>query len=292
MLSEPNKGPQVLLNCLQSGDDWGSDETKYGTTKIPCHSEWYSKDSAFALTYYNCQTRYGKSAQTCVETDGTRLEARRTDPELMNRLLSFTEYKFASFKNKLAQQCCASREKCHKRFSSTTLKITDDSKFSASYHSDSSVTGTNYIEVTTAKLAASLNQENIERVLLVELAHACQFALISESPSDYRKFTGDRCSIDSGRLMFQEGLGAELAQCVEAELQSQIAEIPESQRDKYCFGKWYREAFSDMKFRSEFSSVYHWTYDFMRRSKATNYASVYKYIECGITPEFKKRLCQ
>lgn len=291
-LSSPVEGPQVLLNCLQSGDEWGSDGAKYGVTKIPCYSDWYSKDTFFDLTYYNCQARYGKSAQTCVETDPAKVEVRRTDPELMRQMISFTEYKFESFKNKLAGECCGQSQKCLERFSSTELNVKDSSSFYASYVSDSSPTGVNYIEMSTAKIAASMNQENIERVLLVELAHSCQFAKISESSENYRKFTTDRCSVESGKLMFKEGLGPELSQCVDEELTKQIAAIPPSERGKYCFGKWYREAFSDMKFRSEFTSLYHWTYDFMRRSKASNYGSVYKYISCGIKPEFKSQICK
>jgi len=210
----------------------------------------------------------------------------------MKEMEDYASDKFSQYKEKLEKSCCGGKTQCLDRFRSTGLRFTDSLKAEASYNSDTNPSGLNRIDISLGKMASTMNKESLERVLLVELAHACQFALISESPEDYRFFTTDRCSVESGRKMFMEGLGEEMGSCLDQELQAQIAAIPESQKGKYCFGKWYREAFSDMKFRSEFTSIYHWTYDFLRRSQHQNYASVYKYIRCGITPEIRGQVCK
>jgi hypothetical protein len=292
-LSGPVQGPEALLTCVNGIEsDWRRDSEAHGTQKFTCPTNWYEKDFHFDLAYYHCQTRYGKSAQTCTELDKNKISARASDEKLIEQMSTFSHARFAEYKSQLIDQCCGDKSQCRKRFSETRLELTSELSSSASYHSDSSPSGRNLITITKGKLASTMNQESLERVLLVELAHACQFALISESTSDYRKFTTDRCSVESGRLMFKEGLGEEMASCVDQELQAQISAIPEAEKGKYCFGKWYREAFSDMKFRSEFKSIYHWTYDFLRRSQHQNYGSVYKYINCGLTPEIKSQVCK
>ena len=292
-LSGPLQGPEALLTCVNGLEtEWKKDSEAYGTQKFDCPQNWYEKDFHFDLAYYHCQTRYGKSAQTCSELDKNKINARAADNLLIEKMSDFTVKRFAEYKTQLIDGCCADKAQCRKRFSETKLELTPELSSSATYHSDSSPHGRNLITISKGKLASTMNQESLERVLLVELAHACQFALISESPADYKTFTTDRCSVESGRLMFKEGLGEEMSSCVDQELQAQIRAIPEAEKGKYCFGKWYREAFSDMKFRSEFNSIYHWTYDFLRRSQHQNYGSVYKYINCGLTPDIKSQVCR
>lgn len=271
---------------------WKRDHLSNGPVKLDCPADWYAKDFHFDLAYYHCQTRYGKSAQTCSELDAQKVIARTQDHELIQRMTNFTKTKFEEYKEKLASQCCGTKSTCLQRFSSTQLVISDRSEISASYLSDSSPTGRNIVEITERKMASTMNQESLERVILVELAHSCQFALVSESKDKYRTFTTNPCSIEAGKQMFIEGLGEEMGSCLDQELKAQISAIPESEKGKYCFGKWYREAFSDMKFRSEFKSIYHWTYDFLRRSQHKNYGSVYKYIKCGVTTSLKEQVCK
>lgn len=278
--------------CAEESGGWKRDADEYGAIKLDCPKDWYEKDFHFDLAYYHCQTRYGKSAQTCTELDNHKILERAANPTLIKEMEDFASDRFSEYKESLGRTCCEGKPQCLNRFRSTGLRFTESTKSEASYLSDSNPNGLNRIEISRGKLASTMNKESLERVLLVELAHACQFALISESKEDYKVFTTDRCAVDSGRKMFMEGLGQEVGSCIDQELQSQIAAIPESERGKYCFGKWYREAFSDMKFRSEFKSIYHWTYDFLRRSQHKNYASVYKYIRCGMTPEIRSQVCK
>lgn len=291
ILASGKASPEVSDQCSLF-TEWNRDATTVGPVKLDCPTDWYAKKFHFDLAYYHCQTRYGKSAQTCSEQDQTKIMARTNDAALMDKIKNFTKNRFQEYKMDLAKKCCGTKEQCLIRFESTILTINNEPKTEASYLSDSSPNGRSIIDISERKLATAMNQESVERILLVELAHSCQFALISESDADYAKFTSDRCSIDSGRLMFKEGLDPEVGSCVDKELQSQIAAIPDANRGKYCFGKWYREAFSDMKFRSEFKSIYHWTYDFLRRSQHTNYGSVYKYISCGVTQDLKDQVCK
>lgn len=287
-----NDSVTVQSACMEEDNLWKRDADQYGPIKLACPSDWYAKDFHFDLAYYHCQTRYGKSAQTCTELDANKVIQRAGNSALIKEMEDFASDRFSDYKEKLGKTCCEGKAQCLNRFNSTALRFTEETKSEASYLSDTNPNGLNRIEISRGKMASTMNRESLERVLLVELAHACQFALISESAADYKFFTTDRCSVESGRKMFLEGLGPEVGSCVDQELQAQIAAIPETERGKYCFGKWYREAFSDMKFRSEFKSIYHWTYDFLRRSQHKNYASVYKYIRCGMTPEIRSQVCK
>lgn len=280
------------MSCSENPSSWQRDSEAYGAVKLDCPKNWYEKDFHFDLAYYHCQTRYGKSAQTCTELDQDKVAARAQNPILIKEMEDFASERFSFYKESMEKSCCQGKAQCLNRFRSTGLRFTDSLKSEASYNSDTNPNGLNRIDISRGKMASTMNKESLERVLLVELAHACQFALISESNEDYRFFTTDRCSVESGKKMFIEGLGEELGSCLDKEIQAQIAAIPESEKGKYCFGKWYREAFSDMKFRSEFKSIYHWTYDFLRRSQHKNYASVYKYIRCGMTPEIQGQVCK
>lgn len=283
-----------ISSTLQNSTSWNWDHESPGPQKLTCPENWddKTKDFHFDLAYYHCQERYGKSAQTCAERDPAKIQARAQNIELLEEMVTFAEKSFEDYKSKLAVQCCGSRTRCLKNFKATKLEILPDLVLEAGYVSSVSQFHENKVEITHGKLASAMNRESVERVLLVELAHACQFAVVSESESDYQKFTVDACDPTLSRNMFQAELGAEVGKCLDGELQSQIQAIPEEKRQNFCFGKWYREAFSDMKFRSEFTSIYHWTYDFLRRSQHKNYGSVYRYIKCGVTPELKAQVCK
>jgi hypothetical protein len=293
LLSGPIPGPKVQqLPCTQCQSEWKRDADSTEIPKFQCPVDWYEKDFHYDLAYYLCRARYGDTALTCSEMNQGKVSLRAQKPELMKQITEFTQKKFEIYKRDLAQQCCGSKKKCLERFSGTQLRLTSGMDIRASYISDGFPQGTNIVEISMGKLASAMNQESVERVILVELAHACQFALVSESPSDYDTFTSDKCSIKSGSMKYMEGLGTEMASCLNHHLQKQIEAIPEKKRHKYCFGKWYREAFSDMKFRSEFTSIYHWTYDFLRRSHSTDHGNVLNYIKCGVTPELKAQVCK
>jgi len=288
-------GPvRSISSQLQDSSSWSSDHENPGPRKLTCPKNWddKTKDFHFDLAYYHCQERYGKSAQTCAERDQAKIEARASNTQLLDEMIAFTERSFENYKSNLADQCCGTRDRCLTNFKATKLEILSDLNADARYVSTVSSFGMNTVQVTHGKLASAMNRESVERVLLVELAHACQFAVVSESESDYRKFTVNACDETLSRSMFEAELGSEMGKCLDEELQSQIKAIPEESKKNFCFGKWYREAFSDMKFRSEFTSIYHWTYDFLRRSQHKNYASVFRYIKCGVTPELKAQVCK
>ena len=288
--------PQCSIDPSDPLNYFESDQEKEGFKKVPCPIPW--NDRAFFWHVHNqyCSKRFGTTGFNCVESDTEKIHARSSNTELMSKMLLLTESKFQTYKQSLASECCGEKKKCLKRFSQVNLKIDSSTKVEARYDSDMSAENPHHndIVITRGKLASAYNTENIERVLLVELAHACQFALISESKEDYQRFTHpkSRCDKTSGELMFKEALGPEMGECVAKELERQISEIPEADRSKYCFGKWYREAFSDMKFRRHFNSPYHWTFDMSRRSIHQNYGSVYQYIGCGFPEDWKTQMCQ
>jgi hypothetical protein len=272
------------------------DHAKEGFKQVRCPNPW--NDRAFYRNVHHeyCVKRFGETGFNCVESDSEKIRARAMNSELMSKMVDLTVRKFHSYKEELVKECCGEKEKCTKRFSQVRLKIDSKLEIDARYYSDMTPVNpmNNDVVISRGKLASAYNIENIERVLLVELAHACHFALISESKDDYERFTHpkSRCDKTSGELMFKEGLGPELGSCVMKELERQISEIPETDRGKYCFGKWYREAFSDMKFRKHFTSPYHWTFDMSRRSMHQNYGSVFQYIGCGFPQEWKALMCQ
>ncbi len=270
-----------------------TDEAKLGIKKLANCPE---DDRSFYWFVHqeHCRNRFGATAFTCAETDQPKIKARIVNVELMNKMVQYTENKFEQYKKDLVKECCGDKEKCTTRFNQVRLAITDNEKVDAHYESDEIPVNspTNKIGMTWGKIASAYNTENIDRVLLAELGHACQFALISENEENYKKFTGEtRCDKESGLLSFKEGLGEEMATCLINEVESQMKELTDEQRSKFCFGKWYREVFSDMKYRKHYSSIYHWTYDMGRRTPSTNYGSVFKYIKCGFPQEFKQKMC-
>jgi hypothetical protein len=273
-----------------------NDLEKIGFQKVNCPNPWDDRSFYRQVHSKYCVERFGTTGFTCVESDPAKIKARVENIELMATIKAFTLKRFADYKDSLVTQCCADKTQCRKRFKGVELKIEPGSEVNAEYRSDSLASpdaSGNTIAVTEGKLASAYNTENVERVLLVEMAHACQFALISEDTADYATFTNPntRCDKSSGLLQFKEGLGDKVSQCLIDELEAQMKEIPEDQKKNFCFGKWYREAFSDMKFRSEFKSPYHWTYDMGRRSNYKNYGSVYKYIRCDFPADWKQKMC-
>lgn len=272
------------------------DLDQIGFIKVPCPNPWNDPIFYWQVHDKYCRPRFGSAGFTCVESEPTKIKARVENVALLSKIKTFTLQRFSDYKNKLVTQCCGDKIQCKNRFSSVQLLIEPGAKVNAEYRSNSLANpdaSGNTIVVTEGKLASAYNTENVERVLVVELAHACQFALISESQTDYKTFTDEntRCDKESGLLQFREGLGPEVSQCLMDELESQMKEIPDDQKKNFCFGKWYREAFSDMKFRSEFTSPYHWTYDMGRRSNYKNYGSVYKYIRCDFPAVWKQKMC-
>jgi hypothetical protein len=273
-----------------------SDFAKTGFIKVPCPTPWDDRTFYWQVHDKYCRARFGSTGFTCVENEAAKIQERVSNSSLLENMKSFTLKRFSEYKTKLVTQCCADKLNCTKRFNNVKLVIESGSQVKAEYLSDTDHVPTaanNSIVITEGKLAAAYNTENIERVLLVELAHACQFAVVSENPAEYKTFTSPytRCDKNSGLLQFKESLGPEVSQCLIDELEAQMKEIPEEEKKNYCFGKWYREAFSDMKFRSEFSNPYHWTFDMGRRSNYKNYGSVYKYIRCAFPADWKQKMC-
>jgi hypothetical protein len=295
--------PQVQVPFCAEGEmaaeekaHFQKDAQEIGFQKIACPDPWNEREFYRRIHVKYCSSRFGASAFTCAESDPVKIVARAGNMALMKNIKSFTRTRFEDYKSNLAGRCCGDKVKCKARFLAVELKIGPGTKAEASYESDSDPSASslnNRIVISEGKLASAYNTENVERVLLVELAHACQFALVSENKDDYRAFTSpsSRCDKASGLLMFREGLGKDVSQCVIDELEGQISEIPARQKNNYCFGKWYREAFSDMMFRSEFTSPYHWTYDMGRRSIHKNYGSVFKYIRCAFPEDWKEKIC-
>lgn len=272
-----------------------TDELKIGPQKVNCTPPLEDRWLYSRIHQAHCASRFGETGFTCAESDQAKISARMNNPELMNKITSYTEKTFLSYRDYLAPKCCGDKANCLERFKSVQFEIKQASNLRAEYVSDTIARNSrnNKINITTAKLASAYNTENIDRVLFAELGHACQFALLSEDESLYTKFThpNTRCDKESGLLMFKEGLGEELASCLIDEVESQIRELPQDQRSKFCFGKWYREVFSDMKFRDQYSSIYHWTYDMGRRSQHTDYASAFKTLKCAMPADLKAQVC-
>ncbi len=286
-----------LANCsLEEPDQFyfETDEAFNRHKKIQCPDDERSWFRNIHLAY--CSSRFGTTGFTCVENNREKIQKRVKNQVLMEKMTSYAQKKFQEYKGQLTFECCGDKKNCTTRLNGLTLGIDPDTRPEARYESNTEAINPtrNKIVISLGKLASAYNTENIDRVILVEMAHACQFALISEDEKKYEQFTSPdtRCDKAAGLISFKEGLGEELGQCLIDELESQMKEIPEAEQKNYCFGKWYREAFSDMKFRGHFTSIYHWTFDMGRRSIHTNYGSVYKYIKCGYPKDFKKNLCR
>lgn len=298
-LSSPN-GLDIEVPYCPPPEDYSNyfetDELKEGMKKVQCSEGLEDRWFYARIHQEHCASRFGETAFTCAETDTHKIQQRASNQELMAKIMNYTEKTFQNYRDYLAVECCGNKQHCLERFRSVKLQIKSDTKLRAEYVSDTIARQSlnNTINITTAKLASAYNTENIDRVIFAELGHACQFSLLSENEDLYAKFThpNTRCDKESGLLMFKEGLGEELSQCLIDEVESQIRDLPQDQRSKFCFGKWYREVFSDMKFRRHYSSIYHWTYDMARRSQHTDYSSAYKSLKCAFPTGWKAQLCQ
>lgn len=285
-------------SCSLDGDDksfyFETDEDVEGPKKMPCVDP-KSDDFFIQVNLWHCRPRFGVDGQACVITDPSVVAKRVGNAELMKKMVDYTQNKFASYKAELVNECCKDKEVCRKRFNAVQFDVLPGEQIRAQLLSVGApvTTTSDRIQMTMGKIASAYNTENIDRVLLAEFAHACQFAINSEKPEEFTKFVANKgCDIESGLVGFREGLGEEMSSCLMKEIESQIAAIPEAKRGNYCFGKWYREVFSDMMFRKHYTSIYHWIYDMSRRSQATNYASVYKYIRCGLPEELIQKVCK
>ncbi len=298
-LSSPN-GVDIEVPYCPPPEDYSNyfetDELKEGMKKVNCADNPADRWFYARIHQEHCANRFGDTAFTCVEQDTPKIQARMNNQELMKKITSYTVSTFNSYKEIFANECCAQKVHCMERFQAIKLEILPDTKLRAEYQSDTIPRNSsrNTVSITTAKLASAYNTENIDRVIFAELGHACQFALLSEDPEKYKQFTypNTRCDKESGLLMFKEGLGDELANCLIEEVESQISELPADQKSKFCFGKWYREVFSDMRFRGHYSSIYHWTYDMGRRSQHTDYSSAFKSLKCAMPKDWKDQLCK
>lgn len=231
-----------------------------------------------------CRPRFGASAQPCFEKDSQIIQKRLSDQELMNEVTNFTQTTFDNYKLELANKCCSPEQKnCLNRFEKLKLTIKNDTSSSAQYVSDSAPVNFHYneIEITHGKLAAEYTKEGIERVLLHEFGHVCQFALISEDEAKYKEFTSPttRCLESTGINGFKV-TDLKSLPCVQKKLEA-LAKT-HSDTSKFCHGKWYREAFADMIFRDKMNTIYHWIYDMHRTSPSKNYGSVFDYIQCDL----------
>lgn len=299
LLSNPKELTVEVPYCPPPVDPesyFETDELKEGMKKVTCSAGLEDRWFYARIHDAHCVSRFGESAFTCVENDAAKVQKRMNNPELMKKITSYTERTFQNYKDYLAPECCGDKPHCLNRFRSVKFEIRSDSKASAGYDSDTGARRWTYnsIYMTTAKLASAYNTENIDRVIFAELGHLCQFSLLSEDEDKYKTFTdpSTRCDKESGLLMFREGLGPELSSCLIDEVESQIRELPEDKKSQFCFGKWYREVFSDMKFRRHYSSIYHWTYDMGRRSQSTNYSSSFKSLKCAKAFDWRSQLCQ
>ncbi|GEM_PF-4756853 len=273
-----------------------TDELKEGMKKVACVDGLEDRWFYARIHDAHCVSRFGETAFTCVEADTAKIQARMNNTPLMEKITNYTKKTFESYKGYLASECCGNKAHCLERFNSVKLKLTDTAKSEAGYESDTVArhSRNNQIYISYGKMASAYNTENIDRVIFAELGHLCQFSLLSEDETKYRQFShpDTRCDKASGLLMFKEGLGEKLSSCLIDEVEEQIRALPEAEKGKFCFGKWYREVFSDMKFRSYYSSIYHWTYDMGRRSHYINYSSPYKSLKCAMPADWKAQLCR
>lgn len=253
----------------------------------------FAKLSQFS-SYYYCRQPYGDEAWTCAETDNQKLQKRMDDLALMNKIEEFTKKTFESYKTKLAKKCCQPDQKnCLHRFEKVKLVITDSPKMTAEYVSDTAPVNFRYndIQISKGKLASQYTEEGLERVLLHEFGHVCHFGLVAEDTELYREFThpNTNCEAATGEKAFKVSKLESLT-CVNNKLKDQMKEVGHDSK-KYCFGKWYREAFADTIFRDEMNTIYHWTYDMYRRSPAKNYGKVSEYIQCDEKLIPKESVC-
>lgn len=263
--------------------------------KFKCSDvDTFAKLSQYS-SYYYCRGPYGDEAWTCAETDKSKLQKRMNDLILMEKIKDFTIKKFETYKESLAKKCCMPHQKnCLHRFEKVKLRIEEDSKMTAEYLSDSAPVNFRYndIRITTAKLASQYTEEGLERVLLHEFGHVCQFGLVAEDADLYKEFThpNSNCTANTGEKAFHITKLPSLG-CVDKKLKEQMNEVG-NDSSKYCFGKWYREAFADMIFRDEMGTIYHWTYDMYRRTPAKNYGKVSEYIQCANDLIPKESVCE
>jgi hypothetical protein len=269
--------------CSASSKDFSPISYASSTHQIKFHcSEASNLRALTRLSAVNyCLPAFGDSAWTCAESHIKKREERASNSQLINELKKFSLTRFDDYKKSLAALCCGDKKQCRERFLATSLRFDPSNRSLAHYHSDNDPQGTidNYVNISYGKLAENYTLEGVERVLLHELGHSCQFAIISENAQDYALFVSEStaCLASTGEK-FLKLLSRSSQACLINKLKMQRDEI--SQPQNFCFGKWYREAFADMVFRSEMKTIYHWIYDLHRRTPTKTHPNVLDLLEC------------
>jgi len=232
-----------------------------------------------------CKSQFGNSGYNCSETNQEMIDSRANDKVLMNRIIDFTKEKFESYKISLRDECCHDKsQKCYQRFNELKLEVPNNNITNAHYNFTVSHHNLTYnsIEITTLKLASEYTQEGIERLLLHEMGHVCHVALVSEkTTADFNRFAQNetKCTQEVGEEYFYN-FDKNVQSCLLKNLEKQIKKNPNTS-DKYCYGKWYREAAAEMMFKHRMDSIYHWikpAYSDIRVSK--NNSNIYELHDC------------
>jgi len=287
------------ISCSNTIEFNNSDTFEYAqenhTVKFACSQADSFRSLRWYISRNYCKDTFGEDAWTCAESNLQKIKGRMDNPSLMLKTTLFTQEKFLEYKTSLAKKCCPSDAlKCLNRFKKVKLDIVESAKSSAKYQTgtDPINFGTNgnlnKIIITTSKLASNYTKEGIERILLHEMGHVCQFALISEDKEKYMEFTSPdkKCLASTGQIFFNIKKMSS-SSCII----NKLKEAMNKNKGNFCYGKWHREAFADMIFREEMKTIYHWSYDLFRGTPAKNYGSVYEYIQCDLKHFPQKDVC-
>ncbi len=239
-----------------------------------------------------CTSKYGQNNSTCTVLDQSLIEKRRNNLDLMKRIQRYTENQFRIYRDELALKCCQGKSSCLPRFQKTSLELVNDEKAIAEYQSSQLVNDPGRIVISNTKLAANLNEENVDRLLLHELGHACQFARIAEDEKRYSSFTDPEknCSNEeTGLYEFREFLGEKMTFCLQKKITIMKHKLEST--GGFCFHRWYRETFADMAFRDQMKTPLHWTFDTNRKSSSKNHPGTANLLECYESEKIKQQLC-
>ncbi len=207
---------------------------------------------------------------------------RSKDPRRVKKILQETAriHRRMITDSRVLELCCESDEGCKRRYSRTGLRVIPSTgENDQTYYYDPRK---NAVYFSLSLLSGCQNPECLERMVMHELGHACQFNRYTRVGAFGRvamALLGDAFPRQVGAMGLDRirGMNAQALRCVHGEFKSllkrgdgSVAPVP---------GSWYREAFADLVFTSERRSPLHYAWDCFNPGDWTH-APPLLYFEC------------
>lgn len=184
------------------------------------------------------------------------------DRLLVSQIVGYAAGRFEELlrDRELQWTCCQNDEACASHFQKTGFNVIMGAELQdLETHYRFCGRNAHTIEVTMGRLVSARNEESIDRLLLHELGHACQYSRHVRSSRERTKLDRDEgcVSADLSIADIDATMGNEFTSCLFPKLLGEAARL----EGRVCFGSWASEAFADAVFAFKRTELAHWAWD-------------------------------